>query len=65
MWKIDGILIKDEEALREHCANNITQSGKPFKQDFRVAANAYRMAPSDLLALVEHLGHTVEKVEEE
>ena len=58
MWTINGVQCIDEEAVREYCRNYTT---KGFKQDFRLVAGANKLSISELIDLLERLGHTVEK----
>lgn len=62
MWNINGKIINNEQELRDFCFN-VAESGKPFKQDFRIAANAYKLPITSLLDLLEKRGHNVEKIE--
>jgi hypothetical protein len=61
MWNIDGIIISTEQELRDFCFN-ITQGGKPFKQDFRIAAQAYKAPVSTLIEILDSTGHNVERI---
>lgn len=53
---IDGVLCETEQAVRDH-AFNYTKAG--FKQDFRLAAGAYKLPFVQLLELLDSTGHTI------
>lgn len=61
-YKIDGVDCKNESAIRDYCFN-FTKSG--FKQDFRLASQAYKLPIIQLIEILEATGHTVEKIESE
>lgn len=58
---IDGVRCETEKDVREY-AFNYTKNG--FKQDFRLASQAYKLPLIQLVELLDSTGHTVEKVEE-
>lgn len=55
---IDGVRCEDEKAVRDF-AFNCTEKGKPFKQDFRLASNAYKLPFIQLVELLNATGHEV------
>lgn len=57
---IDGVRCETEEAVRNF-AFNITEKGKPFKQDFRVASKAYSIPFMQLIELLDSTGHDVQQ----
>lgn len=57
MWTINGIQCIDEEAVREYCRN---YTSKGFKQDFRLVSGANKLPISQLIELLERLGHDVQ-----
>lgn len=58
-YKIDGVLCVGEQAIRDYCFNYVE---KGFKQDFRLASQAYRLPVIQLIAMLEVTGHKVEQV---
>lgn len=62
MWKINGQIIATEKDLRDFCFN-VAESGKPFKQDFRISAKAYTATTGALVETLDRLGYNVERVE--
>lgn len=59
MWNINGTIINNEQELRDYCFN---YTKKGFKQDFRLASQAYKLPPIQLIELLTHLGHQVEEL---
>jgi hypothetical protein len=57
-YKIDGVLCVGEQAIRDYCFNYVE---KGFKQDYRLASQAYRLPVIQLIAMLEATGHTVEE----
>lgn len=57
---IDGVRCETEEAVRNF-AFNITVKGSPFKQDFRIASQAYKLPLIQLIELLDSTGHTVQE----
>lgn len=53
---IDGVRCETEKAVRDY-AFNYTKQG--FKQDFRLASQAYRLPLIQLIELLDSTGHTV------
>lgn len=61
MWKINGQIIETEKEFRDFCFN-ITESGKPFKQDFRIVAIAYTASTGVLVETLDKLGYDVTRI---
>lgn len=55
---IDGVRCETEQAVRDH-AFNYTKQG--FKQDYRLASQAYKLPFMQLLELLDSTGHTIEQ----
>lgn len=55
---IDGVRCETEQAVRDY-AFNYTKNG--FKQDFRLASNAYKLPLIQLIEILNSTGHTVEE----
>ncbi len=55
---IDGVVCETEKAVRDY-ALNFTTSG--FKQDFRLASQAYKLPLIQLVELLKSTGHTVQE----
>jgi len=58
IYIIDGVRIETEKALRDYCFNYTKQG---FKQDFRLASNAYKLPVIQLIEILGATGHTVEE----
>ncbi len=58
-YKIDGVDCIGEQAIRDFCFN-VTVKNQPFKQDFRLASQAYKLPVIQLIAMLEATGHQVE-----
>jgi hypothetical protein len=56
---IDGVRCESEKAVRDY-AFNYTKQG--FKQDFRLASQAYKLPFTQLLDLLDFTGHTIVEV---
>lgn len=54
---IDGKSFETEQAVRDY-AFNYTKEG--FKQDYRLASNAYKLPFAQLVELLDSTGHTVQ-----
>lgn len=54
---IDGVRCETEQAVRDY-AFNYTKKG--FKQDFRLASQAYKLPLIQLIELLDSTGHSVE-----
>lgn len=55
---IDGVLCETEKDVRDY-AFNYTKQG--FKQDFRLASNAYKVPLIQLIEILNATGHTVQQ----
>jgi hypothetical protein len=61
MYRINGIEIADDQALRDYCFN-YTEGRGGFKQDYRLASVAYSAPIAVLIERLSALGHQVEKI---
>jgi len=53
---IDGVRCEDEQAVRDYAFNYVKQG---FKQDFRLAAGAYKLPFIQLVELLDTTGHEI------
>lgn len=58
-YKIDGVDCIGEKAIRDYCFHYTKQG---FKQDFRLASNAYKLPVIQLIEILIGTGHTVEEI---
>ena len=58
-YKINGAVCMGNQAIRDYCFNYVE---KGFKQDFRLASQAYRLPVIQLIAMLEATGHKVEPI---
>lgn len=58
-YKIDGVACVGEQAIRDYCFNYVE---KGFKQDFRLASQAYKLPVIQLIEMLNATGHSVEKI---
>lgn len=57
---IDGVRCETEAAVRNF-AFDISEKGKPFKQDFRIASKAHSLPFIQLIELLDSTGHDVQQ----
>lgn len=56
VYIIDGVRCETEQSVRDYCYNYTKQG---FKQDFRLASNAYKLPIINLIEILQSTGHTV------
>jgi len=56
---INGTVCMGNQAIRDYCFNYVE---KGFRQDFRLASQAYKLPVIQLIAMLEATGHTVEQI---
>lgn len=59
IYIIDGVRCETEAQVRDYCFN-YTKGQGGFKQDFRLASNAYKAPVIQLIELLSSTGHNVE-----
>lgn len=60
-YQIDGVQCIGEQAIRDRCFN-LADSTKTFKQDFRLASQAYKLPVIQLVEILEATGHEVIRI---
>lgn len=60
VYIIDGVRCDGDQAVRDYCFNYTSGRGG-FKQDFRLASQAYKLPVIKLIELLQATGHNVEK----
>lgn len=58
-YRIDGVDCRGDQAIRDYCYNYVE---KGFKQDFRLASQAYKLPVIQLIEMLRVTGHNVENL---